>query len=202
MIVMERCNIRTRTVQQAQFVCPRCGDDRQGNVVERHRWMSAFNIPMIPVEALDKVVECSVCRHQCDLGVLEIPTTDALADYVNDATRHAIAVVVRAGSADLDAIDPAVRGEAIAAMTKAGHSYNDVSLDRDLANLTDFDAALRLGRLVDDLTMHGKEGLIYRLVGIAVADGPMTSAERRAIIGVGQALRLSAAHVNGALAAA
>lgn len=56
------------------FVCPLCGDDRDGHHVE-HPDGAAW-------------VECDECSYRCDPGVLDIPTAAVLAGWHAQALRH------------------------------------------------------------------------------------------------------------------
>lgn len=66
-------------VRDVQFVCPSCGDDRQGRHVEP--------------PAGDAWVECDHCNYRCDPGVLEIPTEATLTAWHAQALRHAQAAL-------------------------------------------------------------------------------------------------------------
>jgi hypothetical protein len=61
-------------VRGVRFVCPLCGEDRDGlHVAETGGagW-----------------VECNDCSYRCDPGVLEIPTEATLAEWHAQALRH------------------------------------------------------------------------------------------------------------------
>ena len=64
----------TPIVRCVQFVCPLCGDDRDGLHV-REPEGSAW-------------VECGDCSYRCDPGVLQIPTEAMLAEWHTQALRH------------------------------------------------------------------------------------------------------------------
>ena len=61
-------------VRGVQFVCPLCGEDRDGSHVED---------PAGPAW-----VQCHECSYRCDPGVLEIPTEAMLAEWHAQALRH------------------------------------------------------------------------------------------------------------------
>ena len=90
---------RDRMIRQTLFVCPRCGCDRDGTEYEPRRWATLLGLPVVPLNAAEHMITCNVCDHRCDMGVLEIPTTEVLAGYLSDATRHGVVAVVRAGGA-------------------------------------------------------------------------------------------------------
>ncbi len=190
--------VRSRVVERTTFVCPRCGVDRDGSELVRQRWFTVLYVPLVPLAMLEPVIECGACGHQCDLGVLDIPTSDQLSRYLEDAMRRAVATVVRAAGAD----DVATRTAAVAAMRSAGHDYDDVTLNDDVRMLAGDGAALSLRRLVDELTPHGKQSFLHRMAAVAQADGSLSADERRALVEIGVALGMPAPHINGVLAVA
>ena len=194
--------VRSRMVRQTPFVCPRCGLDREGAEVEPQRWFTVLHLPLIPLATMDHVVECETCGHRCDLGVLDIPTTDVLAAYLSDALRHGVATIVRSGAAPSGEVADDVRELAMTTIRANRHDYDLDRLDDDLTGLDDIATAERLGRLVDELTAHGKQIFLHRMAAIALADGPIKASERQALGEMGVALGMSAPHINGVLAVA
>ena len=194
--------VRTRTVTSTQFVCPRCGLDRDGTEVEPQRWFTVLGLPLVPLASLDRMIECNVCAHRCDLGVLEIPTSDVLETYIDDATRHAVATVVRAGTAPGEAVSDMVCDAAVAVVISTGHAYDRDQLLGDVTGLDDIDTDAHLHRLEHELTPHGKQGFLHRMATLALVDAPMSAAEQQSIVRMGVALGMSAPHINGVIAIA
>ena len=194
--------IRSKTLRQTPFVCPRCGLDRDGTEIEPQRWFAVLHIRVIPLATFDRVIQCDTCGHRCDIGVLEIPTTELLAEYLCDAMRHSVIATVRAGIEISDDPDSLVRDAAVAAVQATDHDYDDAGLDHDLIELDDNDMGDRLRRLVRELTPHGKQSFLHRMTGIALADGMITPRERRTLIDIGVALGMAPPHINGVLAVA
>ena len=62
------------TVRSVRFVCPLCGEDRDGTHVED--------------PAGSEWVQCDECSYRCDAGVLEIPTEAMLTEWHAQALRH------------------------------------------------------------------------------------------------------------------
>jgi hypothetical protein len=196
--------VRRRVVTQASFVCPRCGVDRTGTEVEPQRWFTIGRAPIIPLATLPREVVCATCDHRSDPGVLDIPTSDQLTEYLTMATRSSIAFVVRSGrTSALDfSIGEPVGLAAVAAMTAGGHEYDLTQLRHDVANIDDDQARASLRRLSAELTPYGKQGYLHRMAAIALADGEMSNREQMALIDLGVALGMSAPHINGVLAVA
>lgn len=190
--------VRDRMVRRAPFVCPRCGLDREGAEVEPQRWFTVLHVPIIPLATLDHVVRCDVCEHRTDIGVLEIPTTDLLAAYLDDALRHSVATVVRAGASPTAATLDA----AVAVVEADGHDYDLAQLEADLVGLDDTGTRERLSRLRHELTAHGKQSLLHRMAALAQVDGRLAVDQRRALVDIGVALGMPAPHINGVITVA
>jgi hypothetical protein len=178
------------------FVCPRCGLDRDASEIEPQRWISLLGVPVIPIGAEDHLVSCNVCRHRCDLGVLDIPTTEVLAVYVANAIRHGVATIVRAGLGPDGRPDEAIARVAVATVVADGHRYDLGRLTADLVGLDDTETTAALRRLANEMTSHGKQGFLHRLAAIAIVDGNLSEPEREALVAMGVALGMPAHRVN------
>lgn len=202
-----RCNwtgvdVRTTPSRRVEFVCPRCGVDREGVVLQQQRWVLVLRIPMVPLAMVDPTVQCYECGHRAGIGVLEVLTSRKLAEYLAVALRYAIASVVRAGITDGSGIGPDVVDEAFDVMLASGYGYDEMALAGDLAAVDDAATARALQPLADELTPHGKQGFLNRMIAIALADGPLTRSEQRALIEIGIGLGMAAPHINGVIAVA
>lgn len=189
---------RARAIRRVAFVCPRCGVDRDGVELAPRRWRFVLGLPVAPLERLDHLVRCDDCGFESDVGVLAVPTTGLLAAYLADGMRHAVATVVRACGVDTAATE--VREAAIEAVRGAGWPYHHGQLDADLLTLDDGGTTASLTRLGVEMTSHGRQGILHRVAAVAVADGTITEARRRALVDVGVALGMCAPHINGVLA--
>lgn len=193
--------IRTKPLRPVEFVCPQCGVDRTGTVVDQRRWMSVLGLPVVPLAVLDPMVECDACAHRSGIGVLAVPTSTTLGDMLAQALRHAIASVLRAGDSAAAPTAEAER-QAVAIMRNAGFDYDRFDLDRDLALLHDAGTTPMMLPLADELTPHGKQGLLHRLYGLAATSGEPTRAQRELLVRIGVAVGMAAPHINGVLAVA
>ena len=96
--------VRAKRISQVEFVCPRCGLDRRGAVVEQQRWYHVVGVPVVPLATLDSAVHCDECGHRAGLSVLEVLTASALSECLALAMRYATAAMVKASIADGDGI--------------------------------------------------------------------------------------------------
>lgn len=192
--------VRTKPVRSVAFVCPQCGVDRDGAVVDQRRWFVLLGVPIVPLAVLDPMVLCGACGHRCGVGVLSVPTSEALGEMLAAGLRHAIASVLRAG--DVDQLTAEVERHAVGIMRNAGFLYDRFSLEHDIAELSDAGTAPTMRPLADELTPHGKQSLIHRLYGLAASAGEPTRAQRELIVRIGVALGMAAPHINGVLAVA
>jgi hypothetical protein len=202
MVKMRKIDVRIKPVRPVQFVCPRCEIDSTGQVLDRQRWFRLCGLPVARLTSLDPRVECDSCGYQAGLGVLDIPTAAQLAEWLTAAMRASVAMVLRAGRRQGHTITDDMTEQAIDVMVSAGHVYDGATLMHDLDTLLDEDADMCLTLLHNELSNHGKQGLLQRLVSIALADGRLNTAEQRALVGVGVSLGMAAPHINGVLATA
>jgi hypothetical protein len=202
MIRLHGVGIRTTPTSAVTFVCPRCGVDRPGSVVEQQRWYCVLRVPVVPLATLDPAVECDTCGHLAGLGVLDVLTAEALTRCLATAMRRSVASVVLAGIADGQDVEPEVMTEVFDAMLAMGYLYDEVALFGDLAAITDDDLGDSLRPLIDELTPHGKQSFLQRMTALALADGDLTRREQEALVNIGVALGMAAPHINGVLATA
>jgi hypothetical protein len=194
--------VRTKSVRRVEFVCPRCGVDRPGTVLEQQRWYHVLGIPCVPLATLDGAVDCDTCGHRSGLAVLEVLTANALTECLATAMRYATARVVKASIDDGDGITIEMLDEIFDLMIVSGYEYDELTLAADLLAVDDDALADALRPLVDELTPHGKQGFLHRMVAIALADGELTRREQVTLVRIGVELGMAAPHINGVLATA
>jgi DNA-directed RNA polymerase subunit RPC12/RpoP len=194
--------VRTKPTNRVAYVCPRCGADRDGTVVEQQRWYHVLAIPCVPLATLDSAVDCDTCGHRASLAVLEVLTASALSDYLATAMRYATASMVKASIDDGDGITTEMLDEVFDLMILSGYEYDELTLANDLSAVDESALAGALRPLVDELTPHGKQGFLHRMVAIALADGALTRSEQVTLVQIGVDLGMAAPHINGVLATA
>ena len=194
--------VRTKAISQVEFVCPMCGADRDGTVVEQQRWYHVLGIPCVPLATLDGAVDCNTCGHRSGLAVLEVLTASALTECLATAMRYATASMVKASIADGDGITTEMLDEVFDLMIVSGYEYDELTLAADLSAIDERALAGALRPLIEELTPHGKQGFLHRMVAIALADGALTHSEQVTLVQIGVDLGMAAPHINGVLATA
>ena len=191
-------------IRPIEFVCPGCGVDRTGSEVEPQRWYTVAGAPIIPLATLPGEVVCDACGRQWNLGVLDVPTSSQLTQYLAEALRSSVAFVVRAGRSNAFdfGISATVCDVAVDTLQSNGYEYGETQLHDDVARLDDDTARANLDRLAHELTAHGKQGFLHRMATIARASGEISLRQQRALIEIGVSLGMSAPHINGVLAVA
>jgi tellurite resistance protein len=110
--------------------------------------------------------------------------------------------VARSGIGDLGLIRDDVRAAAVEVMISAGQVYDSDMFDHDCRTLIDADTDMCLRLLRDELSGHGKQTFLNRMIAVAHADGDLTVPEQRTLITIGASLGMAAPHINGILATA
>jgi len=197
MIHIWSSTLRRRVVGSVEFVCPRCGLDRSGYEMIIRSWWGLGRLPVIPIGDEERAVSCAVCRHQFDIGVLEIPTTAQLAVLLERASVSAVAIVVRASTAGEAA---GVIERSIAMLAADGYAYDGARLAAEIDAGTRHRDHRHIRKLRDELTRHGKLGFLHRMRTLVTTDGPLCPAHQEALIAVGGALGVAASHVRGLIA--
>jgi hypothetical protein len=193
MLLIFGFRVRFKTTGTIAFFCPRCGGDRHGNTRVARRWFTLMFLPIIPLNTVGEVVECTTCHGRFSPGVTAQPTTAALGQVLANAVRVLTALIVRSG----DATDPAMRAAAVADVRSAAGTYDEATLDSDMASIDPATAEQYVTPLADGLAVAGKERLIADLTRVALAGGTVTANQRQVIDLVGRGVGLTPAHITG-----
>lgn len=193
MLLIFGVRIRFRTIGTVAFFCPRCGGDRQGDRRTARRWFTLFWLPVVPLDQVGEVVECSTCHTRFEPAVAEAPTTAALSEILGNAVRVLAAMVVRTG----EPADPALRAAAVANVRLVDSGYEDATLAADAVAVDPAVAESYVAPLGEGLQVSGKERFLGDLVRIALAGGTITPDQRRVIDLAGRGLDLTPAHITG-----
>lgn len=196
MLIIFGFRIRFRTTGTIAFFCPRCGGDRLGDQRTARRWFTIFWIPVIPLNQVGEVVECTTCHTRYEPDVADQPTTATLSEVLGNAVRVLTAMVVATG----DTADAAMRRAAVADVRVVTSGYDDTTLSSDVVAVDPALAEQYVGPLATGLQVAGKERLLGDLVRLALVSGTITDGQRRVIDLAGRGLALTPAHVTGIVA--
>jgi hypothetical protein len=184
-----------RTIAQGVFFCRKCGGDRTYRRRVGRRFVTIFFIPFIPLKKTGEHVQCTKCKTRYVTEVLRLPTAAQMEQALPTGMRALVTAMLRAG----DPADPAARRRAIEAAAGAGaEGYDDAALDADLALPAEagWEAIAALG---GQLQVHAREWYLAELIRIAMADGPLSGAERAAAENIAAGLSLTQAQAIGVI---
>jgi hypothetical protein len=183
------------TIARGVFFCRRCGGDRNYRRRAGRRFLTLFFIPVIPLNKAGEHVRCTTCKTRYVTEVIQQPTAAQMQAALPAGARALVCAMLRAG----DPADAAARRRAIEMASGAGAGdYGDAALDADLARPP---AAARpaIVALGGQLKPEAREWHLAELVRIALADGPLTGAERAAAEAVAADLGMTRAQAIGVI---
>ncbi len=195
MLIIWGLGVFYHTIAQGAFFCRKCGGDRRYRRRAGRRFITLFFIPLIPLGKTGEHVQCATCKTRYVTEVLRLPTAAQMERALPAGMRALVSVVLRAG----DPASPAARRRAIEAVTGAGaQGYDDAALDADLAQPAGA-GRQAIAMLGAQLQVHAREWHLAELIRIAMADGPLTGAQRAAIESVAADLGLTQAQAVGVI---
>lgn len=175
------------------FHCPRCGGDRRYRLKVGRRWFTLFFLPVIPLNEGGRVVQCQTCRTRFDPEVLQVATAGQIGSALPLIYRTFAVAVLRVGDS------PAARERAIRVAAAAGaRPYGPAELDHDLQHLPPRPDE-RTQHVLAQFEPNGREQIMMAAARVAVADRPVTDAERATLLGIGEYLGLSKATTLGVI---
>jgi hypothetical protein len=184
-----------RTLGRGVFFCRRCGGDREYRHRAGRRFVTVFFIPLIPLMKTGEHVQCLTCKTRYVTEVLRLPTTVQMQVALGAGMRAMVAIILRAG----DPANPLARCRAIDAVTGTGEiGYGEDALAEDLAEPADA-ARAKVSALGAQLQVEAREWWLAEAIRIAMADGPLTSAERAAAEYLAGALGMTQAQAIGVI---
>ena len=195
MLIIWGLRIVYRTIAQGLFYCRKCGGDRDYRHRAGRRYFTLFFIPVIPLNQTGEHVQCLTCKTRYVTDVLQLPTAAQMQAALPTGVRALICVMLSAG----DAANTAARRRAIEMAVGAGaEGYDDAALDADLARPR---AAARpaIATLGAQLRPEAREWYLAELVRIAMADGPLSGAQRAAAEAVAAELGMTRAQATGVI---
>lgn len=195
LLVIWGLRVLYRTIARGVFFCRKCGGDRDYRRRTGRRYITLFFIPLVPLTKTGEHVQCLRCRTRYVTEVLRVPTAARMQQALPAGTRALVTAMLRAG----DPANTAARRRAIEAVTGAGaRDYDDAALDADLAATAEA-APKAIAALGDLLQVHAREWYLAEVIRIAMADGPLTGAERATAESLAAALGLTQAQTIGVI---
>jgi hypothetical protein len=182
-----------RTLGTSVFFCRRCGGDRDYRHRAGRRFVTVLFIPVLPLTRTGEHVQCLTCKTRYVTEVLKLPTTAALQLSLTAGMRALVAAILRAG----DPGSPLARRRAIEAIAGTGErDYNDAALDADLDRPAESETP-KIVAFGAQLQAEAREWYLAEAIRIALADGPLSGAERAAAAELAAALGLTQAQAIG-----
>jgi zinc-ribbon family len=184
-----------RTIGQGVFHCPQCGGDRQYRLRSGRRFFTVFFLPLIPLAKVGEHVQCTTCKSRFATQVLNLPTTAQMSAALPAGMRSAAVAMLRSASVP----GAAARQQAIDAIRGAGAgNYGPAELEAELRHQAVLDTGA-LGQVGVQLTAEAREWFFAQVVRIALADGPLSGAQREVANGIGQHLGMTPAQTLGVI---
>ena len=185
-----------RTLGRGAFFCRRCGGDRAYRHRAGRRYVTIYFIPVVPLMKTGEHVQCLTCKTRYVTEVLKLPTSVQMQAALGAGMRAMVGIILRAG----DPASPLSRRRARDAVTGAGEGgYDEDALKEDLAEPADT-ARAKIGVLGAQLQSEAREWYLAEAIRIALADGPLTAAQRAATGHLATALGMTQAQAIGVLA--
>ena len=196
MLIIWGLRVIYRMLGRGVFFCRRCGGDREYRHRAGRRWITVFFIPLIPLMPTGEHVQCLTCKTRYVTEVLKLPTTVEMEAALVAGMRGMVAVILRAG----DPASPLARRRAIDAVIGAGDAdYHETWLAADLDEPAE-SVRPRIAALGSQLQVEAREWCLAEAIRIAMADGPLTGAERAAAEHLANTLGMTQAQAIGVIA--
>jgi len=196
MLIIWGLRVVYRTLGRGVFFCRRCGGDREYRHRAGRRYITVFFIPLVPLMKTGAHVQCLTCRTRYVTEVLKLPTTVQMEAALVTGMRAMVAVMLRAG----DPASPLARRRAIDAVIGAGDAdYDETWLAADLDEPAE-SVRPRIAALGGQLQVEAREWCLAEAIRIAMADGPLTGAERAAAEHLANTLGMTQAQAIGVIA--
>ena len=196
MLIIWGLRVIYRTLGQGVFFCRRCGGDREYRHRAGRRFITVFFIPLIPLAETGEHVQCLTCKTRYVTEVLKLPTTAGMQLALSAGMRALVVAMLRVG----DPANPLARRRAIDAVVGTGErDYDEAALDADLEEPAETEAA-KIAAFGGQLQVEAREWYLAEAIRIALADGPLTAAERAAAVQLATTLGMTQAQAIGVIA--
>src|ERR1700730_3201257 len=185
-----------RTLGRGAFFCRRCGVARPSPHRPGRRYITIYVSPVVALMKTGEHVQCLTCKTRYVTEVLKLPTTVQMQAALGTGMRAMVGIILRAG----DPASPLSRRRALGAVTGTGEDgYDEHALKEDLAEPADT-ARAKVGALGAQLQSEAREWYLAEAIRIAMADGPLTGAQRAAAEHLAATLGMTRAQAFGVIA--
>lgn len=178
----------TSTVGEGQFNCPKCAAKRTYRLRQVRNFFTLYFIPVIPLDIAGKYTECTTCSGTFGEEILSYDPEAEKAKTNEQLMR----VMVMAALADGVVSEEEYQTIRSQYLDFAGLPLVEETLKREIemasqsgANLNDF-----VGRLVPDLSDHGKALIVKLAFHTMSADGELKPGHREQLSKLAQTLSI------------
>jgi len=190
--------VTKKIIDKGQFFCPGCAQHQGYNLRRPKKWGHLYWIPLIPMQELDRYVECTACDKAWNETVLQHdPIREQHQRDDRLATMLAQLMLLMSGEGGLT---PALTDRITEATEKLlGVEATPESIATAVMSGTDRNTVLsNAAREADSLNDRGKEATLRAVIAIAPGR-PLGEREWMLASDIGKQLGMSPAHVSGVL---
>lgn len=193
-----------KSIRKGDFHCPNCDSTQNFDMKRVRRYVTFYQVPIVPLEQLGDYVECLACRDTYKPKVLESQVNLDPAEF--EAEYHAAIkeVMIRMVLADGKIKDAEVEMLQTIYQKVTRKNIDGEELKKEILkveNSTD-NLTASLLRLQGNLNDEGKEFVIQAAFYVAMADGIFGDAEQEYLGNIGSDLGMTPAHFQGVIGTA
>ena len=190
--------VTKKIIERGEFFCPGCAQHQGYNLRRPKKWGHLYWIPLIPMQELERYVECTACDKAWNESVLQHdPIREQHQRDEGLATMLAQLMLLMSGQGGLT---PALTDRIIDTTDRliGGHATSE-SVASAVMSGSDRNAVLaNAARQADHLNDRGKEATLRAVIAVAPTR-PLGEREWILAADIGKQLGMSQAHVSGVL---
>ena len=194
----------TSQISKGDFHCPTCDSSQNYNLKRVRRFVTLYQVPVIPLEQLGDYVECLSCRDTYKPKVLE--STVDLSPKQFQAEYHAAIkeVMIRMLLSDGRNKSSEIEMLKNIYLKVTRKNIDSEELAQDIARVKNSTESMSksLIRLQGNLNDEGKELVIQAAFYVAMADGDFQEEEQEFLAGIAMDLGMTPAHFQGVIGTA
>ena len=194
----------TKSIEKGDFHCPNCDSVQSFDLKSVRRYVTLYEIPVIPREQLGEYVECLVCLDTYKPIILEPKVNLSQKEFKAEYHAAIKEVMIRMMIADGEVKNAEVKMMQTIYEKVTKNTIQADQLRRDIIQVkssTD-NLSTSLLRLQGNLNDLGKEFVIRAAFYVAMADGDFGESEQEYLGNIGNDLGMTPAHFQGVIATA